>query len=58
MGVLFQQNGPFTDLTVFENVAFLLQAYVYLRKDVIHDLILICNWRLRGGLRRAALSFR
>lgn len=41
MGVLFQEGGLFTDLTVFENVAFPLREHTALPEDMIRDLVLM-----------------
>ncbi|OGT53463.1 MAG: ABC transporter ATP-binding protein [Gammaproteobacteria bacterium RIFCSPHIGHO2_12_FULL_42_13] len=41
MGVLFQEGGLFTDLDVFENVAFPLEEHTRLPEDMIHDLVLM-----------------
>ncbi len=41
MGVLFQSAALFTDLTVFENVAFPLRAHTKLPEDSIRDLVLM-----------------
>lgn len=41
MGVLFQEGGLFTDLTVFENVAFPLREHKKLPEDMLHDLVLM-----------------
>ena len=41
MGILFQQGGLFTDLDVFENVAFPLREHTNLSEDMIHDLVLM-----------------
>ncbi len=52
MGMLFQQGGLFTDLTVFENVAFPLREHTKLPEELIHDLVLL---KLHAvGLRNAA----
>ena len=40
MGVLFQEGGLFTDLNVFENVAFPLREHTQLPNDMIRDLVL------------------
>jgi len=52
MGVLFQEGGLFTDLTVFENVAFPLREHMQLPEDMIRDLVLMCLEAV--GLRGAA----
>lgn len=41
MGVLFQEGGLFTDLDVFENVAFPLREHTQLPEDMIRDLVLM-----------------
>lgn len=41
MGMLFQHGALFTDLTVFENVAFPLRENTRLPEDMIHDLVLM-----------------
>jgi len=52
MGMLFQEGALFTDLNVFENVAFLLRERTRLPDDMIHDLVLM---KLEAiGLRGAA----
>jgi len=52
MGMLFQHGALFTDLTVFENVAFPLREHTTLPKSLLHDLVLL---KLDAvGLRNAA----
>lgn len=52
MGMLFQHGALFTDLTVFENVAFPLREHTTLPEDLIRDLVLM---KLHAvGLRNAA----
>jgi phospholipid/cholesterol/gamma-HCH transport system ATP-binding protein len=52
MGMLFQFGALFTDLTVFENVAFPLREHTDLPEEVLRDLVLM---RLNAvGLRNAA----
>jgi phospholipid/cholesterol/gamma-HCH transport system ATP-binding protein len=52
MGMLFQQGALFTDLTVFENVAFPLREHTRLPETLIRDLVLM---KLNAvGLRNAA----
>jgi phospholipid/cholesterol/gamma-HCH transport system ATP-binding protein len=52
MGMLFQFGALFTDLTVFENVAFPLREHSRLPEEVLRDLVLM---RLNAvGLRNAA----
>lgn len=52
MGMLFQHGALFTDLTVFENVAFPLREHTDLPEELIHDLVLM---KLHAvGLRNAA----
>ncbi|MAE21191.1 MAG: ATP-binding cassette domain-containing protein [Pseudomonadota bacterium] len=41
MGMLFQTSGLFTDLSVFENVAFPLRTHTDLPEDMIRDLVLM-----------------
>jgi phospholipid/cholesterol/gamma-HCH transport system ATP-binding protein len=41
MGMLFQSSALFTDLTVFENVAFPLREHTRLPEDSIRDLVLM-----------------
>ena len=52
MGMLFQHGALFTDLSVFENVAFPLREHTQLPEDLLHDLVLM---KLHAvGLRNAA----
>ncbi len=52
MGMLFQHGALFTDLTVFENVAFPLREHTDLPENLIRDLVLM---KLHAvGLRNAA----
>ncbi len=52
MGMLFQQGALFTDLNVFENVAFILREHTDLSEAMIRDLVLM---KLQAvGLRGAA----
>lgn len=52
MGMLFQYGALFTDLTVFENVAFPLREQTDLSEELIHDLVLM---KLHAvGLRNAS----
>src|SRR6476659_2852534 len=41
MGMMFQKGGLFTDLSVFENVAFPIREHTRLPEDVIHDLVIM-----------------
>ena len=41
MGMMFQKGGLFSDLTVFENVAFPIREHTALPEDVLHDLVLM-----------------
>ncbi|KQQ67666.1 ABC transporter ATP-binding protein [Pseudomonas sp. Leaf127] len=41
MGVLFQSGALFTDLDVFENVAFPLRVHTELPEDMIRDIVLL-----------------
>jgi phospholipid/cholesterol/gamma-HCH transport system ATP-binding protein len=70
MGMLFQQGALFTDLDVYENIAFQMREHTDLPEDIIHNLVLMKlhavglhgAWRLRpselsGGMaRRVALA--
>lgn len=52
MGMLFQHGALFTDLSVFENVAFPLREHSRLPETVLHDLVML---KLNAvGLRNAA----
>ncbi len=52
MGMLFQHGALFTDLSVFENVAFPLREHTVLSEELIRDLVLM---KLHAvGLRNAA----
>jgi len=55
MGMLFQSGALFTDLSVFDNVAFPIQIHTDLPEDMIRDLVLI---KLESvGLRGASKLF-
>ena len=41
MGMMFQQGGLFSDLTVFDNVAFPIREHTRLPEPVVHDLVLM-----------------
>ena len=41
MGMMFQKGGLFTDLSVFENVAFPMREHTHLPEPMIHDLVLM-----------------
>jgi phospholipid/cholesterol/gamma-HCH transport system ATP-binding protein len=41
MGMMFQQGGLFSDLSVFENVAFPIREHTKLPEDVIRDLVIM-----------------
>ncbi len=41
MGMLFQFGALFTDMTVFDNVAFQMREHTDLPEDLIHDLVLM-----------------
>jgi len=41
MGMLFQQGALFTDLSVFENVAFPLREHTHLPESILRDLVLM-----------------
>lgn len=70
MGMLFQSGALFTDLSVYENVAFPLRVHTQLPESMIHDLVLmklqavglrgardLMPAELSGGMeRRAALA--
>jgi phospholipid/cholesterol/gamma-HCH transport system ATP-binding protein len=70
MGMMFQQSGLFTDLSVFDNIAFPFREHTNLSEAMIRDLVLMKlqavglrgAWRLRpaelsGGMtRRVALA--
>jgi phospholipid/cholesterol/gamma-HCH transport system ATP-binding protein len=70
LGMLFQFGALFTDLSVFENVAFQMREHTNLSKSMIHDLVLmklnavglrgVQDWmpsQLSGGMaRRVALA--
>ncbi|MBC7709670.1 MAG: ABC transporter ATP-binding protein [Rhizobacter sp.] len=52
LGMLFQFGALFTDLSVFDNVAFPMREHTQLPQDIIHDLVLM---KLNAvGLRGAA----
>ena len=70
MGMLFQSGALFTDISVFENVAFPLREHTELPEDIIHTIVLmkleavglrgareLMPAELSGGMaRRAALA--
>ena len=70
MGMLFQQGALFTDLDVYENIAFQMREHTDLPEEIIHNLVLMKlhavglhgAWRLKpselsGGMaRRVALA--
>lgn len=41
MGMLFQQGGLFTDLSVYENVAFQMREHTVLPEELIHNLVMM-----------------
>jgi len=41
MGMMFQQGGLFTDLSVFDNIAFPMRERTNLPEELIHDLVLM-----------------
>lgn len=41
MGMMFQQGGLFSDLSVFENIAFQLREQTTLPEDIIRDIVLM-----------------
>lgn len=52
MGMLFQHGALFTDMTVFDNVAFPLREHTNLPESMLHDMVLL---KLNAvGLRNAA----
>ena len=52
MGMLFQFGALFTDMSVYENVAFPLHEHTQLPEDLVHDLVML---KLQAvGLRGAA----
>ncbi|WP_423063681.1 ABC transporter ATP-binding protein [Candidiatus Paracoxiella cheracis] len=60
MGLLFQEGALFSDLNVFENVAFLLREHTKLPEDMIRDLVLMkleaVGLRGAAGLQTSELS--
>jgi len=60
MGMQFQQGGLFTDLSVFENMAFQMREKTRLPEDMINDLVLMklnaVGLRGAAGLMPAELS--
>jgi phospholipid/cholesterol/gamma-HCH transport system ATP-binding protein len=52
MGMLFQHGALFTDMSVFDNVAFPLREHTDLPEELIHDLVLMKLHTV--GLRNAA----
>lgn len=60
MGMLFQEGALFSDLNVFENVAFLLREHTRLAEDMIRDLVLMkleaVGLRGAAGLQTSELS--
>jgi phospholipid/cholesterol/gamma-HCH transport system ATP-binding protein len=60
MGMMFQKGGLFSDLTVFENIAFAIREHTTLPEAIIHDLVLmkLHSVGLRGAqaLKPAELS--
>jgi phospholipid/cholesterol/gamma-HCH transport system ATP-binding protein len=70
MGMMFQVSGLFSDLTVFDNIAYPMREHTDLPEDVIHDLVLmklhavglrgardLTTGELSGGMeRRVALA--
>jgi phospholipid/cholesterol/gamma-HCH transport system ATP-binding protein len=56
MGMMFQAGGLFSDLSVYENIAFPMRELTNLPEDLIHRLVLMPN-ELSGGMsRRIALA--
>ena len=41
MGVLFQFGALFTDMSVFDNVAFQMREHTDLPEEIIHDLVMM-----------------
>lgn len=41
MGMMFQKGGLFSDLTVFENIAFPMREHTKLPEPLLHDLVLM-----------------
>ncbi len=41
MGMLFQQGALFTDLSVYENIAFQMREHTDLPEEIIHDLVVM-----------------
>jgi phospholipid/cholesterol/gamma-HCH transport system ATP-binding protein len=41
MGMMFQKGGLFSDLTVYENVAFPIREHTRLPENIIHDLVIM-----------------
>jgi phospholipid/cholesterol/gamma-HCH transport system ATP-binding protein len=41
MGMMFQKGGLFSDLTVFENIAFPIREHTRLPEALVHDLVLM-----------------
>jgi len=41
MGMMFQKGGLFSDLSVFENLAFPMREHTRLPEDIIHDLVVM-----------------
>ncbi len=41
MGMMFQVSGLFTDLSVFDNIAYPMREHTDLPEDLIHDLVLM-----------------
>ncbi len=41
MGMMFQKGGLFSDLTVFENIAFPMREHTDLPESIIHDLVIM-----------------
>src|SRR5690242_11386499 len=60
MGMMFQLGGLFTDLSVFENIAFPIREHTRLPEPIVHDLVLMklnaVGLRGAAGMRIAELS--
>ena len=54
IGMLFQFGALFTDMSVFENIAFPLREHTELPEELIRDLVLMKLQRGRPARRRAA----
>jgi phospholipid/cholesterol/gamma-HCH transport system ATP-binding protein len=41
MGMMFQRGGLFSDLTVFENIAFPIREHTQLPESIVHDIVVM-----------------